>query len=644
MPKISQEKLLTLFTSGGASYPIYGEAKKMYDELRIHANGEFPDQLLSKQRPSEADEILMYRKDNYQPVTKLPISKVISSFGKIRRSQDWSIEFPKDTVPARIIEQESLEKYCTEKLPGFGSIENWSFGVLLRNNLIDANAVVAVIPIENIQENKYSLPVPIVFNSDHVLYFDDNDYAVLKSKRKVNYIGPDGVTIQGDRFFYLDEKEVLIYEQDAKGYSLVFQQANLTGKMPAWKLRGELLHQYDRMPINQSRLHAMVPFLNKAAAGDSDLDGSKVQHLYPLFWYFQNKSCGKCNGHKSIPGEKGPVECSSCGGTGKIKFSPFAHIQVDAAELGQQSNPVPPAGYIQRDTEILKLQAEFVNKNIYAALSAVNMQFLDQTPLSISGDAKNVDREELNNTVYNVAEDIIYSIEKVIYFINEWRYIGFVPNDSERMAMLPKIAVPQNFDLLPEDYLMKEVSDARTAKINPMLVATLEQQLAAKKFYNQPELANNIKLYFELDPLPGYSVDDKMSLLSNNGITEEDYIISSYMAEFIKRAINEIKGFVSMPYAKQKEIIKGFAAEKMMATDAERQVKDAQKKAVLDEMKPPKDPENQGGGSIDITGKLPLAIQQLSLAASRVKEIGNPALAAKLNAKIAELIKDIEVG
>jgi len=338
------------------------------------------------------------------------------------------------------------------------------------------------------------------------------------------------------------------------------------------------------MALNRSRLHAMVPFLNKAAAGDSDLEGSKIQHLYPLFWYFQNKSCSSCNGVGKTPTETGTVECKSCSGSGKVKFSPFAHIQVDPAGLGNQANPVPPAGYVQRDTAILELQEKTVEKNNYKALAAMNMQFLDQTPLSISGDAKQVDREELNNTVYNTAEDIVYAVDRVIYFMNEWRYVHVVKDQEKRKLMLPNIPVPQNYDLLPEDYLMKEVTEARTAKVNPLLIATLEQQLAAKKFYNQPQLAENIKLFFELDPLPGLSVEDKMSLIGNNAITKEDFVISSYMASFIKRAMRENKDFDKMEYQKQMEQLSKYAQEKIKVVDAAQQMIDAQKQQVIDEM------------------------------------------------------------
>jgi len=586
MPKISDEKLQMYFMSAGAYYPLYAESVKLYNDLKVHADGVFPENLIKKQRPNESEEIQAYRKDIYEPITKLPISKVINCYSKIRRSPDWMIKFKSENVSSRIIDEETLEDYCTERLPGFVSITNWAFDILLPQNLIDANAVIAVVPIKEIVNNEFAMPAPILFNSDQIMILNEKDkYCILRSRIKVNYQEANDSFKSGDRFYYIDENEIAIYEQSGTGYQRVFFQLNTIGQFPVFKVKSESYMQYDNMALNRSRLHAMVPFLNKAAAGDSDLDGSKIQHLNPLFWYFQNKSCNGCGGTGKTATEDGTKECKTCSGTGKVKFSPFAHIQVDPAGLGNQANPIPPAGYVQRDTEILVLQEKTVEKNNFKALAAMNMQFLDQTPLSISGDAKQVDREELNNTVYNTAEDIVYAVDKVIYFINEWRYIYVVPDKTTRHEMLPEIPVPQNYDLLPEDYLMKEVTEARTAKVNPLLIATLEQQLAAKKFYNQPELARNIALYFELDPLPGMSVDEKMSLMSNQAITKEDFIISSYMASFIKRAQRMDSDFDKKGYDQQMKVLKGFAKEKVDANDAAQQMIDAQKQVVIDEMK-----------------------------------------------------------
>ena len=144
MPKISVEQLKTYFTSGGTYYPLYTESVKLYNDLKVHADGIFPKALIETRRPSESEEILTYRKDNYEPITKLPIGKVINCFSKIRRSPDWMINFPNEKVSGQITDEETLEKYCTEKLPGFTSVTNWAFDILLPQNLIDANALMAL--------------------------------------------------------------------------------------------------------------------------------------------------------------------------------------------------------------------------------------------------------------------------------------------------------------------------------------------------------------------------------------------------------------------------------------------------------------------------------------------------------------------
>lgn len=586
MPKIKNDVLYRYFSSNGSLYPLHTEAVDIYEALRVHAEGVFPEKLLAERRPSEGLEIMEYRRKTYQAITKLPVSKVINSFGKIRRSPDWAIKFPEATAKA-IIEGETLEEYCTQNLPGFKSLEEWIFGLLLRRNLIDPNSIVAVIPMEVVEQNKYALPVPLIFATDHVIEFREREqWCILKARKKINYLNDVGDLVLGERYYYIDDKEIIIYDQTKAGWEQVMYQKNYTKRMPAWKVKAEVLQTYEDAVLNQSRMHAMVPFLNKAAVADSDLDGSKVQHLYPLFWYIDDKECPQCSGlgTKTATVGGGKTNCVSCKGTGKVPFTPFSHIRINAGKLGAQQTPTPPAGYVQRDTAILELQEKLVEKNNLKALSAINMQFLDQTPLSISGDAKAVDREELNNTVYTVAEDIVYSAEKVIYFINEWRYSTVIPNAKKRREQLPNIATPQNFDLLPENYLLKEVTDARTAKVNPLLIAELESDIAAKKFYNRPSLAENVAMYFDLDPLPGYSADDKMSMLMNKGITPEDYVISNYMAQFIKRAVIEDKDFVKKPYAKKMEVLQSYATEKTTAIDAAAALIDEAKQKVIKEM------------------------------------------------------------
>ncbi len=50
-----------------------------------------------------------------------------------------------------------------------------------------------------------------------------------------------------------------------------------------------------------------------------------------------------------------------------------------------------------------------------------------------------------------------------------------------------------------------------------------------------------------------------MVRLSNDGITKLDYVISSNIQQFVRRAIDENKDFLSMDMRSRKAIIDGYA-------------------------------------------------------------------------------------
>jgi uncharacterized protein YpmB len=581
MPVKLNEEQLRLYFDGNIRHRAYKETVDTYNAMRVHADGEVPVKLIQERRPSESEETFKYRKEIYVPKTKNPIGKVLRSLSKIRRSPDWSVKYDPKAMSTRIIEEESPENYCEENYPGHKSITNWAFSVLLKNNCIDANSVIAVFPLnpEAATNNEYYKPQAMVFNSPQVIFFEEGaEYAILQSSERSSLVKLDpntNVYAATSKVFYLfTSTEFFKFEQEEKGSYKQTQYINHNiGELPVFKVRAEFLKQKENTIIQETRLRDMIPSLDEAAREYSDLQAAVVQHMHPLFWYYQSKACQPCGGAGKVIQNGNTVECSVCSGSGRIKFSPYAHMEVEPPKLGDQATPAPPAGYVSRDVEIMKLQDERVKNHLFDALASINMQFLDQTPLNISGEAKGVDREELTNFVYSVAEDLVWSIDRVYYFIGEWRYMVIVPDKKARKAMLPEVTVPEQFDLLPADYLMDGISKAKTAKVNPLLIAAMEEDYSNKAFYNDPNLAGQIAAYYDLDPLPGYSIDEKMSLLQNKGATQEDFVISAYIASFVKRAIAEDEEFLSKKLEEKQKVIMKYAQEKITANDKAEQVK-----------------------------------------------------------------------
>lgn len=586
--QLTPEIVSTLIAAGG--YQNRPTCVELAEKLRVHADGKMPRTLITERRPNESDKIKEYREKIYVPITKRTISKVFSSLEKIRRSQDWSVQFDAEKVSSLIKDDETLEQYCEFHYPHFDSITNWAFSVLLRKYLIDANGIVAVIP-EQMPESttEYVKPIAMFFDSEQIMYYVEGECVVLKSRDTSTYYTHGGRRVNngGAIYYVLTKNEFAKYEQiSAKEFDESCIYRHDIGELPAFKVGGVYHSRLNNDTIYESRIAGMVPSLDEAAREYSDLQAEILQHIHSEKYVFANNDCPVCNGTgqeyiieqvetKNEQGEtvtedvvKGTKVCHHCHGRGSVSnVSPYGEYVINAAKFGEQQLPTPPIGYVTKSTDIAKFEDEHVRQHIYDALAAINMEFLAETPLSQSGVAKAYDKDELNNFVNAVAEDIVHILDNIYKFINEYRYNTLIANPDDRKAMLPKINVPTKYDILNTSVLMAELKNARDAQAHPMILRELEIDYAKKQFNTDPEIAHMIETTFNLDPLFGMSDESKMTMLQNNGITELDYIVSCNITAFVLRAIREDKDFYSRDYKKQMEVLKKYAEEVQKANE-----------------------------------------------------------------------------
>lgn len=624
MPKLefTSAELKAYFTDK-RKYYYCDKAREKEKEMRVHADGIFPGCLIEERRPSESIEVLTYRKKIFKPITKPYFGKIENTLQKIRRSSDWSIKYP-DASFDRVVDGEKMNDYAEHNYPEFESLTNWAFSLLLRNYLIDANALVLVAPwTVPTGENKYLEPVATIFNSCDVIDFADQDYAVIENK-----VG-SSLWRSGDkpgRSFYIITTEMIWkYEQSdgRQNYTVTFEHQHELGLLPVFKLGGIVIDVYGTHSLYESRIAGILPQFDEALREYSDLQAAKVLHMFPREWEFTQNECLACKGQGTrIDNTQNPpcqVECKACEGRAYIASGPYSKMLVRPAAADQQQVPNPAAGIIQRDSKIIELQETSVDGHIYKALAAINFEFLTTTPMNQSGTAKEVDKDELNNMVHSIAEDIVRIMDKVYYWIALYRYSALYTPD-EIYKMLPMIAVPEKYDILGAAYYQEQMKGIIDSKLNPAIRNAMEITFATKAFNSEPKVAEEVALILSLDPLAGISEDDKMSRLSNGGITKLDYITSSNINKFVANAMETIKGFADMDITKQKEAIRKMAEAQMGEETA----------ALL--------PDDLGGGDI---GKLPLALQQLTLAATRAEESGDTKLANLLRQKATEITQQL---
>ncbi len=549
----------------GDRHSNYTETCELAHKLRVHSDGLLPEKLINERRPSESEEVKKYRRKIYVAKTKNPIFKVVSSLEKIRRSQDWSIQYNAESVPKNVTEKEHLEQYCEYNYPIYTSITNWAFSVLLKQYLIDANGIVAIIP-ETIPKEKteYIKPIAVFFESSQVMNYKEGEMVVLKSLDTSSYQVGQLTQNDGSVYYQITTTNIIRYEQinNAGDLKIVYDYQHNLGKLPAFKVGGLFLKRKNNDTIYESRIASMLPNLDEAAREYSDLQAEIVQHIHSEKYAYTNEECKECRGTGRVESktDNKQVECSRCKGSGTVlNSSPYGMYLIrQEKDALNNSFPTPPIGYVQKSVEMARLQDERVSKHIYEALATINMEFLANTPLNQSGVAKEVDRDELNNFVNSIAEDIVAILDKVYYFINEYRYFVIVGNAEQRQAMLPKINVPTKYDLLTSEHLLVGIEMAKKSGVSSVILRELEIEYAKKRFYTNQDISYEVQAVIELDPLYGMSIDEKMSYKANGGVSEEDYIISCNISNLVREAKEKHSNFYSLPRTKQKEIIQSL--------------------------------------------------------------------------------------
>lgn len=591
---------LKLFFCGDRKHFYYDKSNKSCKAFQPHSEGKYPCELIECRRPNEPLEVKEYREKIWVPKTKPTFSRIVNSLSKIRRSPDWSIKYSGLDKFSLIREGETLEDYCEKNFPYFESITNWMFSVCLKPYLTDPNGVILVWPLNTeVEPTEYLQPYPVIFDCCDVVEYEAEDHAVLNDPMGCYYMSKRGnkmVEEKGKSFYVVDTVSIQKYDQiDSKGnMDMVMDYAHGLGVLPCFKLGGVICESQGNNYLYESRISGILPELDEAVREYSDLQAAKVLHVYPEKWQYTSNECTTCKGtgRRQNPSWfqgcdqaiQAQIDCGNCHGIGYVSAGPYAIqlVKPITAIEGVKQIPTPPAGYVEKDVEIVKLMDESVRQHIYDGLAAINFQELAETPMNESGVAKAVDRDEQNNTVHAIAEDLVKIMDKLYHLIADYRYMTQYSFD-EIVQMLPAIAVPEKFDLFSITNLQENLKNAKTDKLNPVIQNAMEVDYAGKLFNTDPSIRDMVALTIKLDPLPNITEDEKMSRLSNKGILPESYIISSNINEFVQRAIDEDNKFVEKPLKEQKEVMLKYADEVLGKLDTGKKIIDNSLNGLEDE-------------------------------------------------------------
>ena len=582
MPILPTAAELAEYFEGKRKNPVYDDATRMYQDIRVHANGETPGDIIARRRPNESEEVQSYRLQIYEPITKQTFNSVLQSLGKIRRSRDWAIKYSRDYKFPLVPQGETLEDYCEYRFPYYTSVTNWLFSVMLKSTLVDANCAVLVLPLNTGDPSSYKQPYPVIFYADQIIEYLEGRFAIFKSAEQLVVANPPGPLSKrgataatfSDKYYLITTNEVVPYIKQGDNWVALTDEiiTHGLGYMPVIRPRCQFAKTVQEYNLFESRISAMIPSMNEATREYSDLQAAVVGHLFPERWEIATQECNSCAGSGVVPNpsytgtdvKSKQLVCAACNGLGATGATgPYKKtvIRMPKLNLGEQPISLPPFDYVKKDIDVIKVMEDRLDKHLYRGLSAINMQFLAQTPLSISGDAKSVDRDELNNFVYNIAEDIVYIADYLYAIIADYRYSYQYPILTERRRMLPFIPVPEKYELLGPDDTMATITQMRGNGIGGSLLTAMLREFAKKQFFQEKEISIPLLLEMELDPFSGMAEADKAAMLATGNILRRDYIRSAYIKDFVKRAVAENQGFADMLYEQQCTILDAYAEQ-----------------------------------------------------------------------------------
>lgn len=525
-----------------------------YENFLIYSDAKYPRELLDKQRPNEHETVKRYRKETYEPVFCEVFDRLLNSLNRIQRSDGYMLKYPDESQWPAIKEEERLSVYLGTDFSAEKDLMSWTFNVAMKQQIIDANGVVVIWGERSDDPTEYTEVTPYIINSDRILYYCHEKSILYKAEHERR------------RWYSIDEESWKVWEQGNNGQiKLVEEYYHGLPEVPMFKLGGVVKSQYKEDITYQSRFKGMLPWLNVATMEFSDLRAEITLHQYSTLWMYEDEQCPECVGMGFLIKESQKVPCTNnkCV-NGVVPRSPFDVIKVrpPKANLGEQMAPLPPAGYIQKQTDIAELQSKRIEGHRYRALAAVNMQFLEEAPAAQSGLAKAYDRDETNNTFYGVALDLARVMEMTAKYTALWRYYPLY-SEEDCEAMVPLVIVPNTFDILGSDFLVSELKVANDSKVNDAILSSIEKELIRKRFPQDFKLQNQLTDAFDLDPMSGLTEDEKALRVSNKGATKQDYLISTYIQDFIRMAYEENPEFNRLSRREKQAVMTQYADQKL---------------------------------------------------------------------------------
>ncbi len=545
--------------------PLYTRAKQHSEEIEVHAAGQFPAALLSHTFPNETEEEKHYRKKTFQPITTPYWKKAVRSLNRVWSEQNFGIKWGSD---------EEVRTYFTQALPLHQNIFSYFKQVVTTGKINDPNAVLTVdftLPVKELAEGEWVVddstpvqPYPVIYNCTEVLLFEPGQMALLMSGEK-SLVDFGGKKQQVGYVLYLyDEQNIYRIEQCGKKSDWQFQSSlyyyhNL-GTLPCWKLKGTPGAVLQNQVLYDSHFSAAIPHLNEAIIIHSTLKASISKIAYPIRAYYEQR-CTSCQNGWHYDTATEPVRCSSCHGTGSLKFSPLKDYVHDAPTITNNADTVPFPGiaYVSPDSAILDFSKATINEWIQQAFLFLNIDAAPdgfKTGLGNNATAtkSKIDREEQFVSMLDISNELFDLLHRFIDAAYTIRYLAPSP-----IVITP----PKTFELISAGELTGEIGNAKTTALPDIALSELTSDYIQKRFSQKGDIARITRIAQYTDALFTKSPADLAQLTAY--LQPWEVTLHLYIYNFIAELMEQDPTFLDKKDSEIKAVLIEMAKGKTTA-------------------------------------------------------------------------------
>ena len=261
--------------------------------------------------------------------------------------------------------------------------------------------------------------------------------------------------------------------------------------------------------IKTSPIDHIIPALDRYMSCDYDLRMQIIRHAYPKLAVVV-RQCHSCRGQGFEIKEDGTrIKCTTCDGSMvEIPINRDGVIGIPQyLETGNTAYPGSPASYITTDTESLRLCMEDLEKQrkdiLYAGTGdkALITETMDTATETM-----------VNN---RSLEDRISEISEMVERFEKWckETIKRLHQDFSKTTEYEiSVKYGKRISIKNETDILSEIQESKKSGMNMGYVQGLQIDLVYAKYKNnETELTRQIMLN-DLEPFPGYTVDEIMRM------------------------------------------------------------------------------------------------------------------------------------